>query len=442
MDISSIAQRKAEQYGVPYDLLMRIIQQESGGNPNAVSPVGARGVMQLMPETAAELGVADVNDTEQNIDGGTRYFAQQLKRFGSVPLALAAYNAGAGNVEKYGGIPPFEETQNYVRSITGNTGNTGGGNVNGYDFSTPSAIVQLEEKLKQLQARNENNLRNSSVSTEDLLRMRMMLDNQRNAEKEAASIQALSNPIFEALRAGTKLPQADTSALARYISADASQANDLQKRKFGLDMYEKAMNPQNADNPYLKQNLMAVAKQYGAPDIPTAGVDPVTSIIPILEKLGTLQTNNQARNNSAITAMAKATKGGSETNGIGQPVLKPAEELAFNKAMLEWQDEVQAIMDDQRFDRSQTEQLILDRSRPFLLYAENLGRGDMVRKILRGTQDRLQGISVYKDDKGNLVQEKVPKAKGEVGDPNAPVIYDRNRIMNANKNKTYDINSF
>jgi hypothetical protein len=99
-------------------LFQSLVKQESGFNNVAVSPVGALGFTQLMPGTAADLGV-DPSDPEQNLDGGARYLATQLQSFGRVDLALAAYNAGPGNVRKYGGIPPFKETQNYVRRIAG-----------------------------------------------------------------------------------------------------------------------------------------------------------------------------------------------------------------------------------------------------------------------------------------------------------------------------------
>jgi soluble lytic murein transglycosylase-like protein len=90
--------------------------QESRYNQAAISPKGARGVMQLMPATATTLGV-DANDLRGNIDGGVAYLAQQMRRYGDLRLALAAYNAGPGAVDRYGDVPPYTETQTYVRSI-------------------------------------------------------------------------------------------------------------------------------------------------------------------------------------------------------------------------------------------------------------------------------------------------------------------------------------
>lgn len=109
----------AAKYGVSSELLRGIMQQESGGNPNAMSKAGALGLMQLMPQTAKTLGVDPMNP-EQNIDGGARYISDLMKRYGGdTSKALAAYNAGPGNVDKYGGVPPFAETQDYVRRIMG-----------------------------------------------------------------------------------------------------------------------------------------------------------------------------------------------------------------------------------------------------------------------------------------------------------------------------------
>ena len=116
--MDAIFERAARTYNVPVELLKAVGKVESNFNPNAVSSAGAQGVMQLMPRTAEFLGVTDPFDPEQNIMGGAKYLSRKIEQYnGDVKLALASYNAGSGNVAKYGGIPPFKETQNFVVKV-------------------------------------------------------------------------------------------------------------------------------------------------------------------------------------------------------------------------------------------------------------------------------------------------------------------------------------
>lgn len=155
-DLETIFQKASKQYGVPVYLLKAVAKAESNFNANNVSKSGAMGIMQLMPETAEELGVKNAFDPEENIMGGAKYLAEKLVEYsGNIDLALAAYNAGSGNVNKYGGIPPFEQTQNYVKKV------------NAYmeEYKQSSSTEKVAVEAKEDVADKINNGTNSSQIT-------------------------------------------------------------------------------------------------------------------------------------------------------------------------------------------------------------------------------------------------------------------------------------
>ena len=116
-EFDSVIDRASQRYGVDSSLIRSVISAESGFDPQASSPKGAMGLMQLMPDTARVLGVKDAYDPEQNIRGGAKYLRDMLRKFGAVEKALAAYNAGPAAVVYYEGVPPFRETQDYIAKI-------------------------------------------------------------------------------------------------------------------------------------------------------------------------------------------------------------------------------------------------------------------------------------------------------------------------------------
>lgn len=181
-ELEPIFEEAANTFGVSKDLLKAIAKAESNFNPSAVSCAGAVGIMQLMPSTAAGLGVSNSYDARENIMGGAALISSLLTRYnGDTSLALAAYNAGSGNVEKYGGIPPFTETQNYVKKVLSN--------FEGYrsQSAIPNSVFELTGEARA--AANEMlesffSERNITKESLDLMVALLKL-NQSNSSSEA-----------------------------------------------------------------------------------------------------------------------------------------------------------------------------------------------------------------------------------------------------------------
>jgi len=202
MDYRQEARRIAQQYGIDPDLFVRMIDRESAFDPTAVSPKGAIGLGQLMPGTAGDLKV-DPNDPLQNLDGAARYFKQQLDAFGNPMLALAAYNAGPSNVRKYGGIPPFKETQNYIQDIMKGYA---GGNQNMVNTS-PNQNQQGQTVGMPLQASMNGNKPQQQGGIRGLLDFASERNPQTGLSRFEQFAAALDPLIMPSMRAGEGIRQ-------------------------------------------------------------------------------------------------------------------------------------------------------------------------------------------------------------------------------------------
>lgn len=178
-DLDSIFEEAANTYGVSSDLLKAIAKAESGFNANAVSHAGAVGIMQLMPATAASLGVSNSYNPYENIMGGAKLISQLLIKYnGNTSLALAAYNAGSGNVDKYGGIPPFTETQNYVRKVLSYLNGT---------FSTSSEASGLVDNTTSELTNTLQSLLSRNGLSQNVLDLLVSLLNQSTGSSAAST---------------------------------------------------------------------------------------------------------------------------------------------------------------------------------------------------------------------------------------------------------------
>lgn len=204
--LDSIFQKAADTYQVPVNLLKAIGKQESNFDANAVSKCGAQGIMQLMPATAASLGVTNSFDAEQNIMGGAKYIAELLDKYdGNVSYALAAYNAGSNNVTKYGGIPPFKETQNYVIKVT---------NYMNQGVEVPNVSLASSNQTASLSADMTSSGTSAtdafSFSYEDylefLLLFEQIISSETSEENDSAKEQAQSSNSLYSLYETAKLP--------------------------------------------------------------------------------------------------------------------------------------------------------------------------------------------------------------------------------------------
>lgn len=227
--LEDIFQDVSEEYGVPVRLLKAVAQAESSFDTNAVSGCGASGIMQLMPETAKSLGVEDVFDAEQNITGGAKMLAYLLDDYnGDTTLALAAYNAGSGNVAKYGGVPPFTETQNYIKKING---------ILGGELEADTSNISIEKKSNGTSANSTTGASSTqSVKAKPVL---VKIENTQSQATEAFSYERYLEflELYEKLASSTfenASADSDDTKVQEQKNSQSKQQSlfELQQAKF------------------------------------------------------------------------------------------------------------------------------------------------------------------------------------------------------------------
>lgn len=253
----------AKKYNVPPELVLALANQESGLNQNAKSKAGAIGVMQLMPATAKELGV-DPNNIDQNIDGGVRYLAQMIElNNGDIPLALASYNAGYGAVRKHNGIPPYAETQNYVKNIMANINPNNVNSVTAVANPTqiskvdPLAVLESDsaatraiDDIKALNKLSKENLYNIYQSS------RPSFENMTDAQLQMMNM-SFSPDMNKVQDLQNQMNQSVIDAYSAGVQADANLANRLAEKY-------KAMRDNIATDPRLQQGSYYIPADYYA----------------------------------------------------------------------------------------------------------------------------------------------------------------------------------
>ena len=244
-ELDSIFEDAANTYGVSSIILKSIAKAESGFNPSAVSSAGAVGIMQLMPSTAAALGVSNSYDARENIMGGAKYISQLLSNYqGNISLALAAYNAGSANVDKYGGIPPFTETQNYVKKVlsymeefgsaVSNTVSSVSDQLSSIFSLTGTAIVDiLKENTNQMLA-DFFSSKNISKDALDILTTILKLKNMISSQSSTATASMAQNTDTSSYTAeNTSDDSSDRIAAA--FSKNSEAVEDITK-DFSVDV--------------------------------------------------------------------------------------------------------------------------------------------------------------------------------------------------------------
>ena len=217
MDMNQIFEEASQKYGVPTKLLKAVAKVESNFNPDAKSSCGAMGVMQLMPKTASGLGVVNPYNAKENINGGAKLLSGLYKKYdGDLTLTLAAYNAGSGNVAKYGGVPPFKETQNYIKKVNAEIANSPGADIFG--------IAPLSQNTSNLKVNDEIAIQPSEASRKMVATDKVYSEDNyqaNQAQLEIIQMMLLNMHYSQSIFSSDPLNESEDSDVASMSSASS-----------------------------------------------------------------------------------------------------------------------------------------------------------------------------------------------------------------------------
>lgn len=291
-DLNSIFEEAASTFGVSVNLLKSIARAESNFNPNAVSHAGAVGIMQLMPATAASLGVSNSYDPRENIMGGAKLISQLLSKYnGNTSLALAAYNAGSGNVDKYGGIPPFTETQNYVKKVL--------------SYMNAEVKSSVSDTISNFLASN-----NVSSETVDLLVSLIKLVKEETTSSDAATVKTQNTMTATVVDGSHIVNPAGTSASGTGNTGNADSGS--------ADLSGNVLNMPSADADAISSDTPANDTTDGTASTPSAdtGTDSSDSSQASTDSANNSGTPTDSVNDSGVSTDS-ASNSGTSTDTTG-----------------------------------------------------------------------------------------------------------------------------
>lgn len=412
-DIGTIVTKASQTHGVPEELIHAVIDKESSGRPNAKSEVGASGLMQLMPATAKSLGVKDINDPQQNINGGVAYLRQLHDQFGSWDLALAAYNAGPGNVRKYDGVPPFKETKNYVNTIMNKVGDLPAPGAKADDIFDSELEKAGLPPLEVSPPMQEGASSPQVPQTAEMSAASILTPTPQDSTPNASTALAASKNFLDALGVGAVARQMAKSQTLRDINVSVNKIltgrdqsfEDIAKERQGITKKAETEHPIAAGAgtvagilaPVGATSLAGKAVGAGAKVIKAGKIAEKTPVLAKIAKIltegavqgGTYEavSNPQASQDS----ITQAAKTGAVTSAVTAPFLAAAKGVTkgFGNALINFTTKT---------GKPEVAQYVTKYIGPTLTKASMVEKN---QKILSSTEDALQSHLQALDEAGN-----------------------------------------